>query len=65
MGEFICGECLSEMGKMPNKSVDLIFTSPPYADQIKDYGKTDVKIKPNKFCEWFRPRAECSGQAFL
>ena len=43
MGQFICGECLSEMGKMPDKSIDFIFTSPPYADQIKDYGETDVK----------------------
>ena len=47
MGQFICGECLSEMGKMPDKSIDFIFTSPPYADQIKDYGETDVKIKPD------------------
>ena len=58
MGQFICGECLSEMGKMPDKSIDFIFTSPPYADQIKDYGETDVKIKPDKFCDWFRSRAE-------
>ena len=58
MGQFICGECFEEMKKMPDKSINFIFTSPPYADQIKDYGKTGVMIKPDKFCEWFLPRAQ-------
>lgn len=58
MGQFICGECLEEMKKMANESVDFIFTSPPYADQIKDYGKTGVMIKPDKFSQWFLPRAQ-------
>ncbi len=58
MGEFICGECLEEMKKMPSDSIDFIFTSPPYADQIKDYGSTGVRIKPDKFDSWFLPRAK-------
>lgn len=58
MGQFICGECLEEMKKLPDKSVDFIFTSPPYADQIKNYGTTGVKIKPNQFDNWFIPRAK-------
>lgn len=58
MGQFICGECLEEMKKMPDKSIDFIITSPPYANQIKDYGQTGVMIKPNEFCEWFYPRAK-------
>lgn len=58
MGEFICGECLEEMKKMPSNSIDFIFTSPPYADQIKDYGSTGVRIKPDKFDSWFLPRAK-------
>ena len=53
MGQFICGECLEEMKKMPDESIDFIFTSPPYADQIKDYGATGVKIKPDQFDNWF------------
>lgn len=57
MNDFICGECLEEMKKLPDKSVNMIFTSPPYADQIKDYGKTDVKISPDRFDDWFLPRA--------
>lgn len=57
MGQFMCGECLNEMKKMHDESVDFIFTSPPYADQIKDYGITGVKIKPDRFDDWFLPRA--------
>ena len=44
MNEFINGECLEEMKKMPDESIDFIFTSPPYANQIKDYGATGIKI---------------------
>lgn len=60
MGEFINGECLEEMKKLPDNSIDFIFTSPPYADQVKDYGITgkNVKIKPSKFDDWFLPRAK-------
>lgn len=60
MGEFINGECLEEMKMIPDNSIDFIFTSPPYADQVKDYGVTgkNVKIKPSKFDDWFLPRAK-------
>lgn len=58
MGQFINGECLAEMKKLPDNSIDLIFTSPPYADQIKDYGATGTKIRPDKFDTWFLPRAK-------
>ena len=58
MGQFICGECLEEMKKMPDDSIDFIFTSPPYADQVKDYGATGMKIKPDQFDDWFIPRAK-------
>ena len=41
--------------KVEPQSVDLIFTSPPYADQRKNnYGG----IHPNEYVEWFLPRAE-------
>ena len=58
MNKFICGECLEEMKKMPDNSIDFIFTSPPYADQIKDYGTTGIKIRPDQFDNWFIPRAK-------
>ena len=58
MDQFICGECLAEMKRLPDNSVDFIFTSPPYADQVKDYGAIGSKIKPDKFDNWFVPRAK-------
>lgn len=58
MGLFLCGECLEEMKKMPDESIDFIFTSPPYANQIKDYGVTGVRLKPDQFDGWFIPRAK-------
>lgn len=46
------GDCKEVLKKLPDNSVDLIFTSPPYADQRKStYGG----IKPNEYVEWFMP----------
>lgn len=50
----ILGDSLEEMRKMNANSVDLIFTSPPYADQrTSTYGG----IKPDKYVDWFRDYA--------
>lgn len=39
---------------LPDNSIDLIFTSPPYADQrTKSYGG----IKPDEYVNWFLPKA--------
>lgn len=49
------GDCLDVLRTLPNDSVDLIFTSPPYADQRKNtYGG----IHPDKYVEWFLPISE-------
>jgi len=46
------GDCKKELKKIPDNSVDLIFTSPPYADQRKNtYGG----IHPDKYVDWFLP----------
>lgn len=46
------GDCKKELKKLADKSVDLIVTSPPYADQRKNtYGG----IHPDKYVEWFLP----------
>lgn len=46
------GDCNDELLKLPDNSVDLIVTSPPYADQRKGtYGG----IHPDKYVEWFLP----------
>lgn len=47
-------DCKEILKNLPDNSVDLIFTSPPYADQRKNtYGG----IHPNKYVEWFLPIA--------
>jgi site-specific DNA-methyltransferase (adenine-specific) len=49
------GDSKKELKKLPNNSVDLIVTSPPYADQRKStYGG----IHPDKYVEWFLPTSE-------
>jgi len=49
------GDSKEVLKQIPNNSVDLIFTSPPYADQRKNtYGG----IPPNKYVEWFMPIGE-------
>ena len=48
------GDCEQVLKAFPDDSVDLIFTSPPYADQRKNtYGG----IKPDDYVDWFMPRA--------
>ena len=49
-----CAELIAE-GKVKPKSVNLIVTSPPYADQrTKNYGG----IHPDKYVEWFLPKSK-------
>jgi site-specific DNA-methyltransferase (adenine-specific) len=50
--DLYCGDSREELKKLPDNYVDLIFTSPPYADQRKStYGG----IHPDKYVEWFLP----------
>jgi len=46
------GDCAVELRKLPVDSVDLIFTSPPYADSRK---KTYGGIAPDRHAEWLLP----------
>ena len=57
MEKMLFGDCLEIMKSIPDGSIDMIITSPPYADQIKDYGENAKKIKPDQFVDWFIPRA--------
>lgn len=43
------GDCRVELKKLPSDSIDLIFTSPPYADSRK---KTYGGIPPDRYAEW-------------
>jgi site-specific DNA-methyltransferase (adenine-specific) len=46
------GDCVEQLKFLPDNSVDLIVTSPPYADQRKaTYGG----INHNEYVEWFLP----------
>lgn len=46
------GDCIELSKKLPNNSVDLLVTSPPYADTVS-YGK-EVKIfNPDEYIDWF------------
>jgi site-specific DNA-methyltransferase (adenine-specific) len=53
--ELHLGDCKDVLGKLESNSVDLVFTSPPYADQRKNtYGG----IHPDNYVEWFLPISE-------
>lgn len=50
--EIYLGDCKEELKCLPDNSVDLIVTSPPYADQRKNtYGGISV----DKYVAWFLP----------
>jgi DNA modification methylase len=50
--QIILGDCKQKLKELGDNSIDLIFTSPPYADQRKNtYGG----IHPDKYVDWFLP----------
>lgn len=51
----INGDCEDVIKKFPENSIDLIVTSPPYADKRK---KTYGGIHPDKYAKWFLPKAK-------
>ncbi|KAF0110102.1 MAG: DNA methylase N-4/N-6 domain-containing protein [Chloroflexi bacterium] len=53
--KIIQGDCEDILKAIPDNSIDLIFTSPPYADQRSaTYGG----IKPDKYVAWFMPKTD-------
>lgn len=54
--EMLQGDCLEVLKKQASdNSIDLIITSPPYADRrVHTYGG----VKPEQYVEWFLPRSE-------
>lgn len=55
VNEIFLGDCEKELLKFPDNYFDLIFTSPPYADQRKNtYGG----IKPDDYVNWFMPKSK-------
>ena len=54
-GKIYFGDCLEQMKKLPDNSIDLIVTSPPYADARKHtYGG----VPPEEYVGWFCARAD-------
>lgn len=55
LDNILLGDCEEILKEVPDDCVDLIFTSPPYADQrLKTYGG----IHPNQYVDWFMPKAD-------
>ena len=55
INNFLVGDCEEKLRMLPDNSIDLIFTSPPYADQRK---KTYGGIHPDNYVEWFLPKSD-------
>jgi len=53
--KILLGDCQELVETLENNSIDLIFTSPPYADRRK---QTYGGIKPEDYVEWFLPISE-------
>ena len=55
VNRIILGDCEEVLREFPDNSVDLIFTSPPYADQRK---RTYGGVTPDEYTDWFLPKAQ-------
>ena len=52
--QLLFGDCREKLKELPDNSIDLIITSPPYADnRSNSYGG----ISPDHYVEWFMPIA--------
>src|SRR3989338_4955605 len=52
LNKIYLGDCNDVLTRFPNESVDLIITSPPYADKrAKSYGG----VKAEEYINWFLP----------
>jgi len=54
MIQFIQGDTFDLIKNLPDNSVDLVITSPPYSD-IVNYGKDVSTKKPDDYCDWILP----------
>ena len=50
----LLGDCEDILANLPDDSIDLIFTSPPYADQRR---QVYAGIHPDAYVDWFMPKA--------
>lgn len=55
INRYVVGDCKDVLSNISNNTVDLIVTSPPYADSRKNtYGG----VHPDNYVQWFLPRSE-------
>lgn len=55
IGQAFCADALSALGSIPDRSVDLVITSPPFAlRRKKSYGN----VRPEEYSDWFWPFAK-------
>lgn len=52
--KIVIGDCIDLIKELPNNSIDLVITSPPYSD-ILNYGKEVSINKPSDYCDWIMP----------
>lgn len=55
MDSILLGDCEEVLKNIPDGCVDLIFTSPPYADQRQ---QTYGGVRPDDYVDWFMPKAD-------
>ena len=55
LDQILLGDCEEVLSFIPEDSVDLIVTSPPYADQRR---QTYGGIHPDEYVDWFIPKAD-------
>src|SRR3989344_1243808 len=48
------GDTMKMVKDLPNNSIDLVITSPPYADTVS-YGEEVEIFNPNNYIDWFLP----------
>ena len=47
LNQFICGNCIEEMAKLPTDSIDMIFADPPYNLQLNTPGQEQALLRPD------------------
>jgi site-specific DNA-methyltransferase (adenine-specific) len=55
LDKIIWGDCLDVLSDLPDNCIDLIITSPPYADSRK---KIYRGVSPNEYVSWLIPRVK-------
>jgi hypothetical protein len=64
LNQVVCGDCLDFIPELPDQSISLVVTSPPYAQQRDEYESVSETAYPEWFCrvmETMRPKLTIDG----